>query len=72
MYRVEVPKAVRLSWLLVLENTLGKLGRSRDWSLAWGAGVKANLKGIPAIIRPLCEISQKMLGVFLILRLEYV
>ena len=59
-------------WLLVPVNNLGKMGRSRDFSLPWSAGFQDNLEDIHAISRLMCTIFQKMLGGFLRLHLEYV
>ena len=72
MHHVEVSKLVSNSWLFVLENAVGRLVRSRDRSLHRSAGVQANLEGINAISRTVCESLQKMSGIFLILSLEYV
>ena len=72
MYRVEVSKVVGISWLFIPENAMERLGHSRDWSLPLSARVQTNLEVIHAIIRLMCEISQKISGGFLNLRLAYV
>ena len=65
VYYVEFSKVFRTSWLLVPANNVGSLGHIRDWSLPQSSVVQANLKGIHAVIRPVCAILQKLSEVFL-------
>ena len=49
VYRVEVVRVVRPSWLFVPMNFVGGMGRSRYRSLPRSARVEANLEGINTI-----------------------
>ena len=69
MYYVEVSKLVETSWLYVPVNSVGGVGRSKDWSLPRSAGVQDNLEVIHANIRSVCVSLHKISGVFLSLRL---
>ena len=69
MYHIEVSKVIGYSWLFVLVNVMGRLGRSRDRSLPQSSGVQANIEGIHEISQPMCENLQKRSGGLLILRL---
>ena len=76
-YRVpeRVPlKSVKSGWsllILMMENAVGGLGRSRDQSLSHSSGFKDNLEGIHSVIWPVCVILKKTSGRFLSLSLAY-